>query len=97
MDEATVQLEAAIPAMNAARDAVDCLSVKAIQEFSSFNSPPPGTDMVVRATQILKGVTNKKQLQDWAAQQKMMKPPQGFIDSLKAFDKDKNHYFRPAS
>lgn len=44
--------------------------------------------MVCRATQILKGVTNKKQLHDWAVQQKMMKPPQNFIDSLKAFDKD---------
>ena len=44
--------------------------------------------MVVRATQILKGVTNKKQLQDWGAQQKMMKPPQNFIDSLIAYDKD---------
>ena len=88
MAEATVQLEAAIPAMEAAEEAVNCLSVKAIQEFSSFNSPPPGTDMVVRATQILKGVTNKKQLQDWGAQQKMMKPPQNFIDSLIAYDKD---------
>jgi len=88
MAEATVQLEAAIPAMEAAEEAVNCLSVKAIQEFASFNQPPPGTDMVVRATQILKGVTNKKQLQDWGAQQKMMKPPQNFIDSLIAYDKD---------
>jgi dynein heavy chain len=44
--------------------------------------------MVTRAVQILKGVTNKKQLVDWGAQQKMMKPPQNFIDSLKAYDKD---------
>ena len=88
MAEANVQLEAAIPAMEAAEEAVNCLSVKAIQEFASFNQPPPGTDMVVRATQILKGVTNKKQLQDWGAQQKMMKPPQNFIDSLIAYDKD---------
>jgi len=88
MAEANVQLEAAIPAMNAAKEAVDCLSVKAIGEFSGFNAPPNGTDMAVKATQILKGVTNKKTLHDWTAQQKMMKPPQNFIDSLKAFDKD---------
>ena len=88
MEEANKQLEAAIPAMEAAEAAVDCLSVKAIVEFSSFNQPPPGTEMVTRAVQILKGVTNKKQLQDWSAQQKMMKPPQNFIDSLKAYDKD---------
>jgi hypothetical protein len=43
---------------------------------------------VTRCVQILKGVTNKKQLLDWGAQQKMMKPPANFIDSLKSFDKD---------
>jgi hypothetical protein len=37
MAEATKSLEAAIPAMEAAEAAVDCLSVKAIVEFSSFN------------------------------------------------------------
>ena len=88
MDEANRQLEAAIPAMEAAEAAVDCLSVKAIVEFSAFNQPPPGTELVTRAVQILKGVTNRKQLTDWGAQQKMMKPPQNFIDSLKAFNKD---------
>jgi len=88
MNAANESLAAAIPAMQRAEAAVDCLSVKAIVEFSSFNQPPPGSELVTRAVQILKGVTNKKQLQDWGAQQKMMKPPQGFIDSLKAYDKD---------
>lgn len=88
MDEAKTQLEAAVPAMEAAESAVDCLSVKAIVEFKSFNSPPPGTEIVTRAVQILKGVTNKKQLQDWGAQQKMMNPPAGFLESLKNFPKD---------
>jgi dynein heavy chain len=60
MDEATKSLEAAIPAMEAAEAAVDCLSVKAIVEFKSFNAPPPGTEIVTRAIQILKGVTNRK-------------------------------------
>jgi dynein heavy chain len=36
MDAATKELAAAIPAMEAAEAAVDCLSVKAIVEFSSF-------------------------------------------------------------
>lgn len=87
MDEATKQLEAAIPAMQAAEAAVDCLSVKSIVEFSSFNSPPPGTELVTKAVQILKGETNKKKF-EWPVQQKMMKPPVNFIDSLKAYDKD---------
>jgi dynein heavy chain len=60
LDEATVQLEAAIPAMQAAEDAVDCLSVKAIVEFSSFGQPPPGSELVTRCVQILKGGFNKR-------------------------------------
>lgn len=60
MDEANVQLEAAVPAMKAAEEAVDCLSIPAIVEFSAFNQPPSGTELVTRAVQILKGVTNKK-------------------------------------
>ena len=88
MDEANKQLEAAIPAMEAAEAAVDCLSAKAIVEFKSFTAPPPGTELVTRAVQILKGETNKKKLLDWGAQQKMMTPPQAFLDSLKVFDKD---------
>lgn len=62
MDEANKQLEAAVPAMEAAEAAVDCLSVKAIVEFKSFTAPPGGTEIVTRAVQILKGITNKKQL-----------------------------------
>ena len=88
MDDANRQLEAAVPAMKAAEEAVDCLSVKAIVEFSAFTQPPAGCELVTRAVQILKGVTNKKQLTDWAAQQKMMKPPANFIASLKEYDKD---------
>jgi len=49
MDEATTQLEAAVPAMEAAEAAVDCLSVKAIVEFKSFAAPPPGCEIVTRA------------------------------------------------
>jgi len=37
MAEATKSLEAAIPAMQKAEAAVDCLSVKMIGEFSGFN------------------------------------------------------------
>lgn len=67
MNEANEQLKAAIPAMQEAEAAVDCLSVKAIVEFSSFNQPPPGTEKVTKAVQILKGGFNKKQLNDWGA------------------------------
>lgn len=68
MDEAEVQLQAAIPAMKAAEAAVDCLSIKAIVEFSSFPQPPNGTELVTKAVQILKGGFKKNQLTDWGAQ-----------------------------
>jgi dynein heavy chain len=57
------ELEAAIPAMQRAKEAVDCLEVKAIVEFKSFASAPPGTEQVTNACLIMvKGETNKKNL-----------------------------------
>ena len=57
------ELSQAIPAMLRAKDAVDCLDVKAIVEFKSFASAPPGTEQVTNACLIMvKGETNKKNL-----------------------------------
>ena len=80
MDPFLKKIESAIPAMEMVECAVDCLSVKTIIDFGSFAIPPPGTELVMRAIQILKGVTNRKQLIDWGAQQKMlMYTPSYFI------------------
>lgn len=53
--EATKELEAAIPAMKAAEDAVACLDVKAIQELKALTNPPPDCVTVTKAVLILKG------------------------------------------
>jgi len=87
MDAANVELEAAIPAMEAAREAVDCLDVKAIQEFKGYANPPGGTDDVASAVQILFGVKEERK-RTWPSQQKMMNPPPQFIQTLKDYNKE---------
>lgn len=87
MDAASEALKGAVPKMEAAKLAVDCLEVKAIQEFSGFNTPPSGTTDVAAAVQILFGIKDEKK-RAWPAQQKMMKPPPAFIDQLKAYPKE---------
>ena len=88
MDAAQKELAAAIPAMEAAEAAADCLTVKSIVEFMSYALPPPGTELVGRAVMILKGFTNERQLVDWGAHQMMFYQPHPFIESLKYFNKD---------
>jgi dynein heavy chain len=87
MDAASEALTGAVPKMEAAKLAVDCLEVKAIQEFSGFNTPPSGTTDVAAAVQILFGIKDEKK-RAWPAQQKMMKPPPAFIDQLKSYNKE---------
>jgi hypothetical protein len=45
--------------MEAAKKAVDCLEVKAVQEFKGYGTPPGGTDDVAAAVQIMLGEKNK--------------------------------------
>ena len=82
------ELEQAIPAMQRAKEAVDCLEPKAIVEFKSFAQPPSGAENVTNAVLIMvKGETNKKNL-TWAKGQQMMSKPQPFLESLVGYDKD---------
>ena len=67
MNAVQKRLLSAIPAMKAFEAAVDCLSVNSIIDFAVSALPPPGTELVTRAIQILKGVTHKRQLVDWGA------------------------------
>jgi len=87
MDKANKELEAAVPAMEAAREAVDCLEVKAIQEFKGYGTPPSGTEDVASAVQILFGVKEERK-RTWPSQQKMMNPPPQFIQTLKDYNKE---------
>lgn len=61
---ANKELEAAIPAMQAAADAVACLEVKAIQELKALANPPPDCVITTKAVLILKG---EKKNHTWPA------------------------------
>jgi hypothetical protein len=51
---ADIELGEAIPAMERATDAVNCLEVKAIQELKALGSPPEACVVVAKAVLILK-------------------------------------------
>ena len=80
--EANKELEAAIPAMEAAKAAVNCLEVKAIQELKALANPPADCVVVTKAVLILKG---EKKNHGWPNAQKMMNNPKGFIEFVQAY------------
>ena len=59
-----------------------------VVEFSSFNNPPAGTELVVRAIQILLGKKGAE-LTDWRAQRNIMRPPTDFLNMIKGYDVSK--------
>ena len=56
-----------------------------VVEFASFNNPPAGTELVVRAVQILLGKKGAE-LTDWRAQRNIMRPPTEFLAMLRGYD-----------
>ena len=73
--------------MEEAKEAVNCLTNKAIVEFKSYQTPPKDADKVTDACLILLGLCNKNKV-SWAAGQKMMNQPAKFIEKLQLFDKN---------
>merc|ERR1719171_2730884 len=78
------ELQEAMPAMQAAKEAVDCLTKPAIQELKSLGKPPVECIDVCAATAFL--LKNEKKKLDWKGAQKMMNNPAAFIDEVKAFN-----------
>jgi len=78
------ELAEAVPAMQAAEEAVNCLDVKSIQELKALGRPPQQVKEVCAAVMILKEGVLKNQT--WADSQRMMKQPKKFIQEIKAFD-----------
>jgi dynein heavy chain len=69
--------------MEAAKDAVACLDVKAIQELKALANPPPDCVTVTKAVLILKG---EKKNHTWANGQKMMNNPKQFLEYVQKYD-----------
>lgn len=84
--QADSELAEALPAMEAAKDAVNCLTKPAIQELKSLGKPPPECAEVTKAVLIL--LKNEKRSLDWKAAQKMMNNPGQFLDEVAAFNAD---------
>mmetsp|Transcript_17270 Transcript_17270/g.33650 ORF Transcript_17270/g.33650 Transcript_17270/m.33650 type:complete len:4514 (+) Transcript_17270:154-13695(+) len=76
-------LAAALPVMEQAKDAVNCLSKASLTTLKSFAQPPGNCVFVTNATMILKGFPGKR---DWPNAKKMMKDVGKFLDELKEFD-----------
>jgi len=81
-EDANKELAAAVPAMEAAAEAVNCLDIKMLQELKGFGSPHDDVVRVCAAVLIMKGEKNTT----WNSAQKMMGNPQKFKDSLVSFD-----------
>ncbi len=83
-EEADGELAEALPAMEAAKEAVNCLTKPWIQELKGLGSPPPECAEVTAAVAFL--LHNEKKKIDWKASQKMMNNPGQFLDEILAFD-----------
>jgi len=83
---ADAELAEAIPAMERATEAVNCLEVKAIQELKALANPPAQCIEVAKAVLILKN--GEKRNHAWGNAQKMMNVPKKFIEEIQAFDGD---------
>jgi len=82
--EADLELKEAMPAMQAAKDAVDCLDKNSITELKSLGKPPEECAVVCAACAFL--LKNEKKKLDWKGAQKMMSNPAQFIEDVKTFN-----------
>ena len=80
-----IELAEAIPAMERATEAVNCLEVKSIQELKALANPPAACIDVAKAVMILRG---EKKNHGWPNAQKMMNNPKQFITDIQSFDGD---------
>ncbi|EQC31947.1 hypothetical protein SDRG_10462 [Saprolegnia diclina VS20] len=80
--DALRDLEIAMPALNAAVQALDSLDKKDITEVKSFTKPPQAVQVVMEAVCIMLG-----EKPDWDTSKRVLSKP-SFMAELKEFDKD---------
>jgi dynein heavy chain len=78
------ELAEAIPAMERATEAVNCLEVTAIQNLKALGSPPAACVEVSKAVLIL--LKGEKKNHAWQNGQKMMNNPGKFIEEVQKFE-----------
>jgi dynein heavy chain len=84
MDTANGELAEALPAMEAAKEAVNCLTKDKIDTVKALGSPPAPVMEVGAACLILLEGNYKKH--DWDQSKKMMNNPNQFIEKIQKFD-----------
>merc|ERR1719305_1363387 len=82
--EADGELGEAMPAMEAANEAVNCLNKGMISDLKALGKPPQECAEVCAAVAFL--LKGDKKKADWKYAQKMMGNPAAFLDELVAFD-----------
>lgn len=84
-EECDAALAEALPVLEQAKEAVNCLDKDSLATLKSFKAPTPAVVDVMCATYIL--LTGKKAKKfDWAAAKKMMASVDGFLRDLKNLD-----------
>ncbi|XP_077987554.1 dynein axonemal heavy chain 3-like isoform X2 [Glandiceps talaboti] len=94
-DECEQNLSVAMPAMNAAIQALDTLKQQDITLVKTMTNPPNGVKIVMEAICILRGIKPDKKVNEqgkpyedyWPAAKKMLGDMK-FLEHLKSFDKD---------
>jgi dynein heavy chain len=81
--QAQTDLDKAIPALNAAADALNSLEKNHINETKSFKTPPPLVAKVLSAVLILRKASST----DWAEAKRHLSD-MNFLQQLKEYDKD---------
>jgi dynein heavy chain len=84
MKTANGELAEALPAMEAAKEAVNCLTKDKIDTVKALGSPPAPVMDVGKACLILLEKNYKKH--DWDQSKKMMANPNQFIEKVKGFN-----------
>jgi dynein heavy chain len=85
--KASIALEAALPALEAAASALDNLNKDDITEIKAFNTPPTLVMMVGLAVMALRPTGKENEADGWKGAKTMMSDP-NFLKCLKAYNKD---------
>ncbi|KAL0223335.1 hypothetical protein P9112_002725 [Eukaryota sp. TZLM1-RC] len=92
-ESAEADLAEAIPILEAARESVQCLKIKSIQEVANYKSPPAGVKLVMQAICVMLGVKPQrindpsgvpgKKIDDyWTPSKGLLANARGLMDSL---------------
>ncbi|KAL0210609.1 hypothetical protein RCL1_005045 [Eukaryota sp. TZLM3-RCL] len=101
-ESAEADLAEAIPVLESARESVQCLKIKSIQEVANYKSPPAGVKLVMQAICVMlgikparindpSGVPGKKIDDYWTPSKALLANARGLMDSLLEYNAQDIH------